>query len=256
MSLSTDAPAPTPAPSERPTERHRILGALMGLLSAGAVAIGVAHLVASFVSREASPVVAVGSSAIDLTPEWLKSFAIRTFGSQDKVVLLGGIGVVLAIIAVVLGIASVHRRIVGLIGLAVFGALGVVASLTRPTSSLIDALPSVVGAGAGALTLIWLHGRLPHDGAVADGDASGPAIGVERRRFLLGGLAAAGAAVVAGGLGQMFSRRFAADESRAAVTIPGAADIADVAPAGADFGIEASARSSRPTTTSTGSTPP
>ena len=47
-----------------------------------------------------------------------------------------------------------------------------------------------------------------------------------------------GAAVVAGGLGQMISRRFAADESSAAVTIPEAADVAAPAPAGADFGIE------------------
>ena len=83
----------------RPSEAdpsHRILGAMMGLLSAG-VAIGVAQLVAGFVSREASPVVAVGSAAIDLTPEWLKAFAIRTFGEQDKTVLLAGIGAVLAI---------------------------------------------------------------------------------------------------------------------------------------------------------------
>ena len=62
----------------------------MGLLTAG-VAIAVAHLVAGFVGREASPVIAVGSTAIDLTPEWLKSFAIRTFGSNDKTVLLIGI---------------------------------------------------------------------------------------------------------------------------------------------------------------------
>ena len=64
----------------------------MGLLSAG-VAIGVAHLVAGFIAREASPVVAVGSAFIDLTPEWLKSFAIRTFGESDKLVLLAGIDV-------------------------------------------------------------------------------------------------------------------------------------------------------------------
>ena len=76
----------------------------MGLLSAG-VAIAVAHLVAGFVGREASPVIAVGSTAIDLTPEWLKSFAIRTFGSNDKTVLLIGIGVVLAVVAAVLGMA-------------------------------------------------------------------------------------------------------------------------------------------------------
>ncbi len=208
----------------------------MGLLAAG-VAIGVAHLVAGFVSREASPVVAVGSAAIDLTPEWLKSFAIRTFGEQDKLVLLGGIGVFLVIVAVVLGIVSVRRKVVGLVGLGVFGALGVVASLTRPTASLVDALPSIVGAAAGAFTLIGLHARLPYGEGAGEEEAAEP-IGVERRRFLMGGLAAVGAALAAGGVGQLLSRRFAADESRAAVTIPQAADVAAPAPAGAELGVE------------------
>ena len=36
----------------------------------------------------------------------------------------------------------------------------------------------------------------------------------------------------------MLSRRFVADESRAAVSIPGAADVAAEAPAGADLGID------------------
>ena len=133
--------------------------------------------------------------------------------------LLGGIGVFLFIVAVVLGIASVRRRVVGLVGLGVFGALGVAAALTRPTASIIDALPSIVGAGAGALTLVGLHARLPDGDGSADAEPSVP-IGVERRRFLMGGLAAVGAALAAGGLGQLLSRRFAADESRAAVSIP------------------------------------
>ena len=206
----------------------------MGLLSAG-VAIAVAHLVAGFVGREASPVIAVGSTAIDLTPEWLKSFAIRTFGSSDKTVLLIGIGVVLAIVAAVLGMASVRNRSVGMIGLAVFGLVGMVAAVSRPTGSAIDALPSLVGALAGAGTLVFLHARLPQEHA--DDAQPSPAIGVERRRFLLGGLAAVGTAFAAGAAGQFFARRFAADESRAALEIPKAMDIAAPAPAGAELGV-------------------
>ena len=37
--------------------------------------------------------------------------------------------------AFVLGIVSVRRRVVGLVGLGVFGALGVAAALTRPTAT-------------------------------------------------------------------------------------------------------------------------
>ena len=206
----------------------------MGLLSA-AVALAVAHLVAGFVGREASPVIAVGSTAIDLTPEWLKSFAIRTFGSNDKTVLLIGIGVVLAAVAAILGMASVRNRSVGMIGLAVFGLLGMVAAVTRPTGSAVDALPSLVGAVAGGATLIFLHARLPQE--PADDAQPTPAIGVERRRFLLGGLAAVGTAFAAGAAGQFFARRFAADESRAALEIPKAMDVAPPAPAGAELGV-------------------
>ena len=73
---------------EIPTRRR---GALVGLLTV-AVALGIAELTAAFVGGEqASPVIAVGGVAIDATPEWLKSFAIRTFGERDKDVLTIGI---------------------------------------------------------------------------------------------------------------------------------------------------------------------
>ena len=217
----------TPSRVERSS---RVAGAILGL-AAGAVAIGVAHLLAAVVGREASPVIAVGSASIDLTPEWLKSFAIRAFGERDKVVLLGGIAVVVTISAITLGVVSVRRRSAGLAGLAVFGAIGVAAALTRPTATLLDALPSVVGALAGAATLVTLHRR------VTSQQPTTPAteIGVERRRFLLGSAAAVGLAALAGGAGQLLSRRFAADGSRAAVVIPPAADPAAAAPAGVDL---------------------
>ncbi|MEP6476393.1 MAG: molybdopterin-dependent oxidoreductase [Actinomycetota bacterium] len=215
---------------------HRgAFGAILGVASA-AVAIGLGHLVAGIVGREASPVIAVGSAAIDLTPEWLKSFAIQTFGERDKTVLLGGIAVVVVLAAVALGVVSVRRRTVGLMGLAVLGMVGVTAALTRPTSNAVDALPSIMGALAGAATLIALHRRLapapPHPPTPT------AAIGVERRRFLLGGAAALGLAALAGETGQLLSRRFAADASRAAVTIPRPVDPAGSAPAGADLEVE------------------
>ena len=106
-------------------------GAWLGLASAG-VALGVAHLVAAFVGGASSPIVAVGSASIDRTPEWLKSFAIRTFGDRDKLMLLVGIGVVVALLAIALGIASLRRPRTGLVGLAVLGAVGALAALTHP----------------------------------------------------------------------------------------------------------------------------
>jgi hypothetical protein len=82
------------------------------------LAIGVAQLVAGIVNPQASPIITVGQSAIDATPEWLKSLAISTFGENDKTVLLAGIASVLLLLAIVLGIASVRRVGVGIGGLA------------------------------------------------------------------------------------------------------------------------------------------
>ena len=63
------------------------VGAAIGLI-AGGLAIGVAHLVAGIVNPQASPVITIGKAVIDATPEWLKRWAIRTFGQNDKAVLV------------------------------------------------------------------------------------------------------------------------------------------------------------------------
>ena len=213
------------------------MGALLGVAS-GAVALGVAHLVAAVDSRASSPVVAVGSAAIDLAPEWLKSFAIRTFGEQDKLVLLVGIGVVVAVLAVVLGVASVRRPRIGLAGLTVLGAAGAVAALSRPDATGASALPAVVGAAAGAATLLALHRRLV---PAASDDRTEPPQALEtvdRRRFLVASGVAIVVAGAAGAFGQFLSRRKQVDASRAAVTVPDPAEAALPAPPGTDFGVD------------------
>ena len=187
----------------------------MGLVTAG-VALGVAQAVAGWVGVGASPVVAVGQAAIDATPEWLKSFAIRTFGSNDKKALLIGIGVVLTIAAILIGIAALRRPLVGWIGLAGLAGIGAWAVLTRPDSTTNDLLPVLVGFGAGALTLrAFLR-------TVHPAPASAPAetTDLDRRRFLVTAGVGTAVALVAGGAGTFFSRRFRADDSRAAVQIP------------------------------------
>ncbi|MGH3155787.1 MAG: molybdopterin-binding oxidoreductase, partial [Streptosporangiaceae bacterium] len=50
-------------------------GALAGLL-AGAVAVGVGQFVASLISQDSSPVIAVGDVAVSLAPPPVKDFAI------------------------------------------------------------------------------------------------------------------------------------------------------------------------------------
>jgi DMSO/TMAO reductase YedYZ molybdopterin-dependent catalytic subunit len=212
---------------------------VLGLASAS-VAVGVAHLLSALVAPEASPVLAVGSAAIDLAPQPVKSFAISTFGTADKPVLLAGIGVVVTALAVVLGIASIRRPRVGLIGLAALGALGAAAALSRPGASAVAALPAIAGAFAGAATLFALRRRaVPAPTPPPEAEPTTHELDrVDRRRFLVGSGAAFGVAAAAGLLGGFLSRRKAADASRAGVSVPRADDVAAVAPSGADLDVD------------------
>ena len=162
------------AASPRPGSRApRGLGAVAGLLACGA-ALGVAELAAGVVGAQASPLVAVGGSAIDATPEWLKEFAIRTFGERDKLVLLAGIAAVLAGFAAAVGLLAARRPRLGLAGVAVFGAVGAAAALSRPGAAPIDALPSMAGALAGAVALTALTRAVLISTDGPEGDAAGP----------------------------------------------------------------------------------
>src|SRR5207253_8992342 len=139
----TGAEGPRPEPPSPAPERGTLAGAAIGLLSA-VLALGVAHLTAGIVGGgSSSPLIAVGSAAIDAAPESVKSFAIRTFGVHDKAALLIGIATILGIVAIVLGALSVRRPAIGIAGLLAFGALGAVAAVARPANGLTAAIPSV-----------------------------------------------------------------------------------------------------------------
>ncbi|MGN9782327.1 molybdopterin-dependent oxidoreductase [Nonomuraea sp. ZG12] len=153
-------------------------GALAGIVTGG-VALGVAQLVAGLVSPAAFPVLAVGDAVVDLSPAPLKDFAIRTFGENDKVVLVGGVFALLALAAAVIGVLARRRIWYGLAGLAGFALLGVLAVLTRPDAQVADVLPTVVGVGVGALALVWLMGRA-RVGAVAPSSRAEPALHAEQ----------------------------------------------------------------------------
>jgi hypothetical protein len=140
---------------DQPRAPHALAGAVAGVLSA-AVAIGAAQLAAGLTAPQGSPVLAVGQAAIDLTPPPVKNFAISAFGSADKTVLLGGILVVLAGYAAVVGILALRRLALGMAGLALFAFIGLAAALTRPDSTPAYIVPTLVGAAAGAFALARL----------------------------------------------------------------------------------------------------
>src|SRR5271163_3115108 len=148
----TPPPATTAGPPPHPSA---LAGAAVGVLTA-AVAMGVGQLVAGLTVAQASPVLAVGQAAIDLTPLPVKDFAISTFGANDKNALLAGILVILAAFAAVIGILAVRRLALGLAGLGVFACIGLAAALTRPTATAAYVIPTLVGAAAGAFALTRL----------------------------------------------------------------------------------------------------
>src|SRR5271166_832957 len=139
----------------QPRPPHALAGAGAGVLAA-AVAIGAGQLAAGLTIPQSSPVLAVGQAAIDLTPLPVKNFAISAFGSHDKTVLLGGILVVLALYAAVVGMVAVRRLAFGMWGLALFAFIGLTAALTRPNSTPEYVVPTLAGAAAGAFALTWL----------------------------------------------------------------------------------------------------
>jgi len=222
-------------------------GALAGILAA-AVALGVAELAAAIIGPDSAPVIAVGQTAINLTPVPVKDFAITHFGSHDKQALVAGILVMLAGFAVLIGVLAVRRTGYGLAGLAVFAGLGVTAALRLPGAGLLDVVPTLAGvtAAAGALVTLARSVRLREpragqalftDGLIAGPQDPGPAGSPDRRRFLAGAAGAAALAAAAGGLGDVLLRRFSIASSRAQVRLPAAAVPAPGVPAGTDLRI-------------------
>jgi DMSO/TMAO reductase YedYZ molybdopterin-dependent catalytic subunit len=141
--------------SGQATVRRLLAGALAGLLTAS-VALGVAELAASLISASSAPVIAVGETAINLTPIPVKEFAIIHFGSHDKEALLAGIVAMLIGFAAVIGIAAVRRIAYGLAGLAVFAVVGVAAAIHLPTATLVDVIPTLAGVAVGAVAMVML----------------------------------------------------------------------------------------------------
>ena len=147
------------SPAARPRRFGVASAALLGVVAV-AVTFGLAELFAAlgqwtgWLSTASSPIAALGSAFIDLTPEWLKEFAIRTFGQNDKTALRIGMLATVVVAAAVIGIVGRWRPRVG-VGLA--AALLVVAGiavLTRANGGVLDLVPLLIGAAAGLWILV------------------------------------------------------------------------------------------------------
>jgi DMSO/TMAO reductase YedYZ molybdopterin-dependent catalytic subunit len=217
------------------------LGALVGLLSAG-TAIGVGELVAGFLRPAAAPVIAVGNKFILLTPESLKEYAIRKFGSNDKHMLLLGIYTAIGVLALVLGVLALRWLWIGVVGLLAFGAVGCYAASTANAAQGSDVVPTVIGVIAAIGVMIVLVRALgtssmwPIDRVRREPMAGNDRAPLDRRTFLAGSVGAAAVAAGAGFGGRALQHaRFDATKSRAAVRLPTPQSPAPPLPTGVDL---------------------
>jgi DMSO/TMAO reductase YedYZ molybdopterin-dependent catalytic subunit len=150
----------------------RVRAGIAGVVGVG-LALGLTELGAGLVPGVPSLVGAVGQQVIPATPPAMSSWAISTFGTQNKLVL--ELGTVVLALGVGAGAGMLARRwlMAPAAVFGVFGLLGVLAALQEAGARPLPVVATAAGAVAAGL---WaLHGLLartaPGSGAVPSGPA-------------------------------------------------------------------------------------
>lgn len=165
---TSERPATTaldqPAADRRPWSPGVLAAALMGVIAMG-LAIGIAELLASIggwlgvLHPSSSPLSSLGQTFIQFTPEWLKEFAIRTFGEYDKAALTVGMGITLFLVSLAIGVVARRspRIAVGITIALILVTAGAV--LSRTGSTVVDVIPILLGGAAGVFFLVTVFRR-------------------------------------------------------------------------------------------------
>ena len=153
---------------------HRIAGGVAGLL-AGAAAVAASEAVAAVLDGVSSPLISVANRAVDAAPRPVKEWAIETFGTADKPVLIGGVIGAVVLLAVVAGVLGVRRPRVAVGLFWVLSAVAAVAALTDraatagPVLRLLPVL-ALLAVGTAALVLLLRTFRAGADDAAPMSD--------------------------------------------------------------------------------------
>ncbi len=187
-------------------------GALSGVLAAAA-GVAVATGVAALMSGVPSPVVSIGNRAIDMTPRFLKEFAVRTFGESDKPVLLGGMVATLVVVAAVAGWIGLRRPRVAYgifitLGLLALGAATL--DRTATASRALTLIPALVTLVVSLGMLVVLLRALELAPKVGDEVPDG----FNRRAFLRAALGASAGIILGGVVAKFLGTNSAADSRR------------------------------------------
>ncbi len=226
------------------------------------VALAVAEALTALRRSWRSPVLDVGDRMIDILAEYpaLKERAIDWFGTNDKLALLIGIGVLLTIYAFVMGVVAIRKSLlVGTVMVGLFAIIGTWAALGRANTSFGAIVPTLVGAAVGAATLRFIGRRLAaptatdepaevwapsaaSDTAEPSGALAISSAAPSRRGFLgesarlLGAIGAAAAVIGLGGRA-IAKTRFSAARSRKNVAVPTAEEPLAALPSGVEVDV-------------------
>jgi hypothetical protein len=135
--------------------RGPMVGAVTELLATGVV-LGVSTLAAAVLKSAISPVGAMAAVFADRTPTALRNAVAHQFGAQGRAVLLLGMYVTVAVVAVVIGTLARRDAAAGVAGVAAFTLFAAFVTITRPASHVADLTPVVIGGLAGAAAVLWL----------------------------------------------------------------------------------------------------
>jgi hypothetical protein len=135
--------------------RGPMVGAVTELLAAGVV-LGVSTLAAAVLKSAISPVGAMAAVFAERTPAALRNAVVHQFGAQGRTVLLLGMYVTVAVVAVVIGTLARRDAAAGVAGVAALTLFAAFVTITRPASHVADVTPVVIGGLAGAAAVLWL----------------------------------------------------------------------------------------------------
>lgn len=244
--ISAPTAATTPAEPRRGVSGARWWAALAGIVGAG-VGLAVAELVSVLVSPRSSPIAAAGAAVVDVTPAWLKDWAIATFGTADKVALFVTMGIVMLIGAGLAGLLERRREPWGAGLVLLVAVAGASVAMARPDATIFWALPSVVGGVTGAAVLRSAIRRLDDWERISDPDpeietplsAARRRAELDRRRFLTyTGVAGVSAVLVAAGSRAISTTSRVVEQARTTLRLPFPAIPADPVPPGAELSID------------------
>ena len=215
-----------------PTVRDGVSGA-----AAAALALGVSELAAGVLGLP-SLIEGLGNWVIDVVPTSIKEWAIETFGTNDKLVLLIGIAAVALLLGALVGVLARRRFGIALAAFIGFGVVAALAAVRDPGVSLgVAVIPAGLASITGLAALQWLYGRTAEPDPAATESADSP--DVSRRSFLVGVGAVLGVAVLSAGAGRaLLDRARRTVAGRSEVVLPTASQALPAVPAAAELGIE------------------